>query len=100
MKDKQTQEIFDFLETCSDTDINFISLLINYAKDLKQFQSEYSISDAEMAKLMNMSKSDIQKIQKGAYNVDLGHIAKLRVLYADEMAKSKAAIKLASETEK
>lgn len=95
MTNKPHQEILDFLESCSEVDLKTIQMNIKLAEDIKHYQNTYVISNKELAREFGVSKSEIKKMKKGAYDFSLKEVAKIRTMYAEKMAEENASIKLA-----
>lgn len=84
------KDVNDFLGKCSEEMMRYIELQINFAKEVRTYQLEYSISNEEFAREFGCEVSHVRKLRKGATDISVKDMAMLRVLYANRIAKERA----------
>lgn len=91
------QDVNNFLGKCSEEMMRYIELQINFAKDVRTYQLEYTVSNEEFAHEYGCEVSHVLNLRKGATDISIKDMAKLRTLYANRIAEERARLKVAGE---
>ena len=89
------QDVNDFLSKCDFNLIRYIELQLGFAKDVRTYKLEYAVSDEDFAVDFGCELNQVEKYMKGALDVSIKDMAKLRTLYAKKIADEKAALQVA-----
>jgi hypothetical protein len=90
-------DVNDFLSRCSDDMMRYIELQTAFAKDVRTYMLEYSVSDDEFAKEFGCDIEQVRLLRCGGCDISLRDMARLRTLYATRIAEDNANLKLASK---
>lgn len=90
-------DVTAFLDKCNENLIRFIELSLAYAREFREFQSEFKLADNDVAVLLNREVNEIAKLRKGGTNLRLSDITELRSARAQEFEKTFRKIKVGSE---
>lgn len=88
---EQTQE---FLAGCDDIILRYLELQLGFARDIRNYQLEYNVSDKEFAVEFGCDISKVPLLRRGATEISLRDMANLQSLYAFRISSEKAMIKV------
>lgn len=90
-----SSKVYKFLSECDSEIIRFIELQLQFATDIRTYQSKYVVTNEELAVEMRCDVARVEDLQRGSCEVSLSDMAILRTLYAKRIAEENANLKLA-----
>lgn len=86
-----------FLNRCEEPMLKYLELQLAFANDVRSYQLQYSVSNEELANEYCCDLDHVKKMRKGATEVSLRDMAKIRVLYANRISKENESIKVSTK---
>ena len=83
------KRVLGFMDSLSPTELSYLAQIMGIVNMVNSIQSQFMLSDEEMAKKLKVSKPKFIKMRKGAYDFDLLTLAKLKVIAKEEFQQSK-----------